>query len=401
MPYEKRMKYREILNRIDEMDDQTTISEFKSLMSEVVGYYSDLINEVSGKKTNFSEEASVSQYLFLGLMGRDEKAITRLGLTPGNLDVQDRGGSQWELAGLGKEKAGLGTPLRADAVTGSYLTGTGYYSEVMRLAEQASTMMSKVRKLDMEQRVLKIPELSTSVTLTWPTDESTAKTETNPTFGLIELISKTCAAWLGITEELEEDSLMALGPLWTELFSGAWGLEFDKQVLTANASPFTGILHDTGVNEVIMGTGKTSFSDVTFDDLLDLQDALTTEGAHIGAYYIMHRTVFNAIRRLKDDTGQPIYQRGDQNVPPTIIGTPYILSDVMPKITDSEASKAFIIYGNPKHWLYGDRKAVEVRRFGDTAQALEYDRIFWRFRVRAAFQPAVASAFSRLKTAAS
>jgi len=399
MQYGKNITHRELLGKIDDLDDLTTLTEFKKLMADVVEYYTGLVNEVAEKKTNF-EEMSVSQYLFPALMRGDEKAITRLGLTPGNLDVSERGGP-WELAGLGKEKAGLGTPLRGDAVTGSYLVGTGYYSEVMRLAGQVSTMMSKVRKLDMEQRVLKIPELSTSATLTWPTDESTAKTETNPTFGLITLTAKTCAAWLAITEEFEEDALVNLGSLWTQLFAEAWGLEFDKQVLTANGAPFTGILHDTGVNEVIMGTGKTSFSDVTFDDLLNLQDALTTEGAHIGAYYIMHRTVFNAIRRLKDDTGQPIYQRGDANVPSTIMGTPYILSDVMPKITDSEASKSFIIYGNPKHWLFGDRKAVEVRRFGDTAQALEFDRVFWRFRVRAAFQPAVASAFSRLKTAAS
>jgi len=398
MSYEKRMKYREILNRIDEMDDQTTISEFKSLMSEVVGYYSDLINEFSAKKTNF-EEMSVSQYLFPAIMRGDEVAVKRIGLTPGNLDVQDRGG--WELGGLGSQKSEMGSPLRGDSVTGSYLVGTGYYDEIMRLSAQVSTMMSKIRRLDMDARVLKVPQLDVSVGLTWPTDESTAKTETNPTFGLITLTAKTCAAWLAITEELEEDALVNLGSLWTQLFAEAWGLEFDKQVLTANASPFTGILHDTGVNEVIMGAGKTSFSDVTFDDLLNLQDAISVESGHVGAVYIMHRTVFNAIRRLKDDTGQPIYQRGDQNVPPTIIGTPYILSDVMPKITDSEASKAFIIYGNPKHWLFGDRKAVEVRRFGDTAQALEFDRVFWRFRVRAAFQPAVASAFSRLKTAAS
>jgi len=412
----------DIFKMIDDLDENSTLSDFKNLikaMQEETGATikkkDEEIKSLSEKLQKLLEESANWRKREFENMKPEEKSalflksawksdLTGVAKSGGKLVTQDWGEVEnWNmfLNAQADQKAALGTVLRGDAVTGSYLVPTEWYDEVMRLSLQASTMMGKVTTLPMGRRKMEVQTGATGVTLVWPSDESSAKSETNPTFGQKDLEAKTCAGWLTWTEELEEDSTINLVQYFQKLFAEAWGQEFDKQVLTANAAPFTGMLHDTGVQEVIMGAGKTSFSDVTYEDLLNLQDALTMEAHHIGAIYIMHRTIFNVIRKLTDDDGQPIYQKMAEGVPATIAGVPYILADQMPKVSGSAASTSFIIYGNPKHWLHGEKVGMEFKIYRDTIRNVDYDQIFLRFRIRQGFVGGIPSAISRLKTAAS
>ena len=115
----------------------------------------------------------------------------------------------------------------------------------------------------------------------------------------------------------------------------------------------------------------------------------------------MSRYVFNQIRKIKDDNGNPIYVPPAERVPATINGVPYILSEVMPKASDDAVDTPFLIYGNPQYWIFGDRVGMEMRVYRDTIRAIDYDQIFLRFRTRAGFIEGMPAAFARLKTAAS
>ena len=398
------MELTEIKNKIKNLDSDSTVDDFREVIEGQQEAIEDLqektlaiITSSVRRDSGTQVEHSVVKDLFPALVRGRIDVLDRLGFKVGGFT--DKGDS-WTI-NTGYEKAALGTVLRGDATTGSYLMGTSYYNEVMRLAKQTSTMMDKVTRLNMDNLTLKVPKLAADLSLSWPSDQSSAKTESAPTFAIETLTAKTCAAWLAITDEFEDDAIVAAGQLFTALYAQAWGLEFDKQVLTANSDPFTGILYDSNVNELSMGSGRTSFSDITIDDLLNLQDQLPSETAHVGAYYIMHRSVFNIIRKLKDNNGNYIFQPASQGQPATIVSVPYILSDVMPDTGDDAEDTPFIIYGNPKYWLFGDRVGMEVKKFDSTVRAVDYDEIFYRFRVRAAFAPGIPSAFARLKTAAS
>lgn len=334
--------------------------------------------------------------LIKAIIMRDDKALVAMQVAKGGLGDDN---SRWELPRM--EKAALGTPLYGDAATGSYIVPESMYQQIMYLADQKSVMAEKITRFPMTASTVKVPSLADGLTLAWPSDQSSAKSETNPTFSQDTLTAKTCAAWLAVTDELEEDSIVLLANWFSNLFIEAWGAELDRQVLTANADPFTGVLHESDVNTVTMGTGKTSFSDVTIDDLYNMQDAVTKETAHYGAYYIMHRSVFNVVRQIKDDNGNYIYDKGNASTPATIVGVPYILSEVMPKVSDSAPGTPFIAYGNPKYIVQGERKALEFKRYEDTARNVDYDEIFYRFRTRQAFKVLLPSAFSILQTATS
>lgn len=306
--------------------------------------------------------------------------------------------SDW-IMGAG-EKSALGTVLRGDATTGSYLIPQEFAAEVLRVAALGSAMMGKVRKMPMTVRKITFPASVVETSFTWPADESTAKTEKNPTFTKIDLEAKTAAGWITITEEFNEDSLVPMGEYFRDLFGEAWGTEFDKQCLVANSAPFKGVLYASSVNNVVMESGKIQFDDMDADDLLLLLGGLTSRAKRLGAVYMMHPTILDVIRKIKNATGDYIYQRPGNGVPGTIWGYPYIESDAMPALSDTAISTPFIAFGNPRNIIHGDRLGMEFKVFPDTSYAVEYDQIFFRCRLRQAFVVGIPGAFSRLVTAA-
>ena len=302
-------------------------------------------------------------------------------------------------------KALVGTPLYGDSGTGAYVVPTAYASEVDRVSLQSSQMMGLVTRIPMTTRTFRRNRLATHVSLAWPTTEATAKSETNPTFGTYNLTCQTCAAWTTIVDELEEDTTVPLMQFFMELLMEKWGYEFDYQALVSAAAPWTGWLANTSVNAATMATGKTTYSAVTGDDLVSLIDAISIgagENALAGARFIMHRTVFNWLTRLKaTGSGQPIFQQLTESAPTTILGFPYSINDRMPSTaTAAQAGTAFIAFGNPKYWAYGDRIGREFKIYRDTIQNVTQDQIFLRFRTRAGFTAMVPTAVASLFTAA-
>jgi HK97 family phage major capsid protein len=310
---------------------------------------------------------------------------------------------EWNFRGEGPDvykASALGTVLRGDTTTGSYLIPEEFTSEVLRIAADVSAMMGLVRSIPMTVRKINFPKAGTEVSFSWPTNEATAKTEKNPTFSEVELEAKTAAGWITITEEMNEDSLVPLGEYFRDLFGEAWGTEFDKQCLAANADPFTGVLYESGTNALVMDAGKVGFSDMDADDLLNLISELTTKNKRRGARFILHPTITDQVRKLKDANGNYIWQQPNQGSPGAIWGYPYTESDAMPDIGDSAVSTPFIAFGNPRYIFHGNRLGMEFKVFSETLRAVDYDQIFFRCRLRQGFEVALAAGFGILKTPA-
>lgn len=311
---------------------------------------------------------------------------------------------EWSFAGRDPEedkKAALGTVLRGDTTTGSYLIPQEYSTEVLRVAADVSAMMNRVRTMPMGVRKISFPSSATEVSFSWPTNEAKTKTEKNPTFGQVDLEAKTAAGWITITEEMDEDSLVPLGSYFATLFGEAWGTEFDKQCLAANADPFTGLLYASSVNDLSMDTGLVAFADLAGDDLINLISKLTTKNKRVGAVYIMHPTIADLVSKLKDANGDYLFKIMREAPPGTINGYPYVTSDAMPDTGDTAADTPFIAFGNPKYIIHGNRLGMEFKVFSETVRAVDYDQIFFRCRLRQAFVVGVPAAFARLSTAAS
>ena len=352
----------------------------------------------------FSTQNTTEEKLFRmgsyikGLATKDKSLLEKYGQGGKRLDPnaeQQFGQGEYKV-----QKTDLGTPLYSDAVTGSYLVPVEYAAEVMYVAKQASQLMGQVREIPMSAVTKYVPKQNAAAEVKWQTSQSSAKSEVNPTFDRSTLTSYTGAMWTGIVDELDEDSLIPLAAYYRDIFGEAFGYEFDYQAARGSGSPFTGMLNGA-TNGVVLGEGQASFSDVGFDDLADVVSQLTAEQYRMGAKWIVNCTVFDILKKIKDANGNYIYQQPNGTQPGTIWGYPVISSDGMVSTSSDAASTKFIVFGNPKHFLWGNRTGLEFKVFDNTAYALEWDQIFFRARVRWGMTTAIGGAFSYLQTAAS
>lgn len=304
------------------------------------------------------------------------------------------GAGEWTM-----QKADLGTPLYSDTTTGSYLVPVEYAAEVMYVAKQASQLMGQVREIPMNAVTKYVPTQNAAASVAWNIAQSSAKSEVNPTFSRATLTSYTGAMWTGIVDELDEDSLVSLAAYYRDIFGEAFGYEFDYQAIRGSGSPFTGMLSGAG-SSYVMGDGSPSFEDVTFDDLYSTIAKLTTVNKRMNAKWILHCTVFDVLRKVKDANGQYIYQQPSGTQPGTLCGYPYIISDGAVPLSSDAVSTAFIVFADPKQFLWGNRTGLEFKVFDQTAYALEWDQIFFRARVRWGMTVGLSGSFVAVKTSA-
>lgn len=207
-----------------------------------------------------------------------------------------------------------------------------------------------------------VPALGTSVSVFW-TDEKGKKRSTQPKFSIVTQTLKKLAAIVPMTEEILEDSAINLTQLIAQLFAEAVAKEEDLQFFAGTGSPWTGVLNNSQVNQVTEGDGAVpgdSNANLA-DDLLAMQDA-TPSGALNGAKYYLHRSWLSRIRKLKDSTGQYIYQAPANGQPGTIWNYPYETSDAFPSVGETTEGDPFILFGNLKQGaIFGDKQQLRVK----------------------------------------
>ncbi len=249
------------------------------------------------------------------------------------------------------------SPDDADA---GLLIPTELLTEVLRIIPQYGVARRLMRYLPFSGpgNSRTIPALGTSVSVYW-TGEGAKKKSTQPKFSLVTQTLKKLAAIVPFTEEILEDSAINLTQLVSQLLAEAVGVEEDLQFLAGTGSPWTGVLNNGFVNQVRQASGDAS--QLTADDLLDMIDKTPT-GALNGSRFIFHRTVLSAVRKLKDSTGQYIWQRPQDGQPGTIWDYPYETTDAMPALADVEEDDPYIIFGNLQTAaILGDKQQLRVK----------------------------------------
>jgi len=413
----------------DELTEQKSLVEAgKQSVSDVDTKIKKMIDDLNVKFQNFLENATVfSQQQqetkmtdreiagkTLGAMYRrhygrsknpaaDMKMIMQYGGF-----VNDVGGDDWKegndrliaIKGMPTDeeiKALVGTPLRSDAATGQYLAPQAYTNEIWRIAQAASMISPVITHIPMINRKITLPRQVANMSFTKVTNQITAKTETNPTFTTFDLDANTYAAWMTLTEELMEDSQIELVGFFSKLFGEAWGVTFDNE--TINDASY-GLLTVSGTVAMAMPTGKTDGSAVSWTDMNNMQTQIPVS-VRAGAGYIMHSETFNVVCNMHNAQGDPIYrQPWNPTTPATINGKPYWICDAMPALSDQTAGKPVMAYGNPANMVSGDRIGMEIKFFNQTIQAVQYDQVFLRARIRKAQNVALPGAFCILSTAA-
>ena len=300
-------------------------------------------------------------------------------------------------------KVGISTdPLTGDNSNtdfyGSYLIPIDTDANLLRIAADASAMMGQVTTRPVRGITTYLPTTTDAFAFTAVTNQVTAKTEETLTFARTTLTVVTYALWIAITEEVDEDSLIALGALIRTLCTEAWAAKFDSMCLEDTTY---GAMATTGVNAVTMGAGDTGFSNISCSYLDQMIAALTTRAKRRGAKFFFHPTVWDEIVSLTDADGRYIVRdRLSDTAPLMVRGYPVVLTDGLPGLADSAVSTKFAAFGNPSYIINGVRTGFEFRIFDQMESTMKYDLIGLRARIRQAFALWAPSAWSYLATAA-
>lgn len=241
---------------------------------------------------------------------------------------------------------------------GGYLVPSEFSAEVIRMMGESSKIMKISNILPMSTWKRFIPRQLTNVSVGW-VNEGAAHTESNPTFGQIEQVAKVLGAVIKCSDELIRDSAINLTAFLSELVADAMAAEIERVALvgsTAAGDPFNGIMNTSGVGAPVMTGAK-----VSFDDIAELVFSLNDNYAE-DAVMVMSRSALKELIKIKDNTGNYIWQPPVGEVPATIWNTPYIISSQIPHTLGTSLDKTALFYGKfSKHLLISPRQEFEVK----------------------------------------
>ena len=160
---------------------------------------------------------------------------------------------------------------------------------------------------------------------------------------------------------VEDSSEIDVVQFIVKLFSEEIGNEEDRVITAGN-----GTTEPTGYNQATIGSQAVD-GNLSFDDIYDLE-FLLPQKYHRRAKFYVHRNNIRELRKLKDTTGQYLWQN------PISAGQPALLHG-FPVVEDNNLSESEIYFGDLKsaYWL-GDRKMMTVKISNDTETAFQKDQ---------------------------
>ena len=291
----------------------------------------------------------------------------------------------WETGkGFVPSKAVLGEPIGNLANNDQYLINPIYEETIMQEAAKQSVMMNLVTHRPMSGPSIFIPERDRGgIELKWLTSygQKIDVTKSNmPT--RTELKAYTLAGYVPFFDEFGEDVFVDLGKMFLEDFTEAYGQEFDRQCLIADDDPFIGAMNMTKAE--VCRIESTDESKLTYLDFRKAELKVEPEERKYCKWFL-NETVLNHIANIQDDNHNPIWRKPGDAMPGRIDGYDVVESRLLPQLADLEADKVLAIFMNPKRIIHGNRKGIEIKRFDETTESLEYGELFMRFRKRDGF----------------
>lgn len=243
---------------------------------------------------------------------------------------------------------------------GGYLVPDEYERTLVEALEEENVFrqMAKVIKTSSGDR--KIPVVASKGTASW-IDEEGAYPESDDSFGQVSIGAYKLGTMIKVSEELLNDSVFDLQSYISREFARRIGAKEEEAFFTGDGKgkPL-GVLAATGGAET--GVTAASATAVTADELMDLYYSLKSPYRK-KSVWVLNDSTIKAIRKLKDNNGQYLWQPSlTAGAPDMILGRPIKTSAYMPAIA---AGAKTIAFGDFSYYWIADRQGRSFKRLNE------------------------------------
>jgi len=261
----------------------------------------------------------------------------------------------------GKSNAAVQNALKTGADTeGGFLVPDTFERTLVEALKETNIFRRLANVVTTSSGDRKIPVVASRGTASW-VDEEGVIPESDDSFGQVSIGAYKLATMIKISEELLNDSVFDLESYITKEFARRIGSKEEEAFFTGDGSgkPL-GILAATGGGQVGLTTaGATA---ITLDEILDLFYSLRAPYRN-KAVFVMNDSTIKSIRKLKDSTGQYLWQPSiKEATPDTILNRPLYTSAYMPVI---EAGAKTVVFGDFGYYWVADRQGRVFKRLSE------------------------------------
>ncbi|NBI72652.1 phage major capsid protein [Clostridiaceae bacterium] len=242
---------------------------------------------------------------------------------------------------------------------GGYLVPDEFEHTLVEALEEENFFRSIATVIQTSSGDRKIPVVATKGTASW-IDEEGAYPESDDSFGQVSIGAYKVATMLKVSDELLNDSVFNLEAYISKEFGRRIGTKEEEAFFTGDGKG-----KPTGVFNAAGGASEgvtTAAANITFDDVMDLFYAVKSPYRK-KAVWVLNDTTVKALRKLKDNNGNYIWQPSVQaGQPDMILNRPYHTSAYVPEIA---AGAKVMAFGDFSYYWIADRQGRSFKRLNE------------------------------------
>lgn len=243
---------------------------------------------------------------------------------------------------------------------GGYLVPDEYEQTLVESLEEENLLRTLAHVIQTSSGDRKIPVVASKGTASW-VDEEGAIPESDDAFAQVAIGAYKLGTMIKVSDELMADSVFDLEAYIAREFARRIGTKEEEAFLIGDGKGKpTGLLHTVGGAEI--GVTAASAAALTADEMFDLYYSLKAPYRK-NAVFIMHDASIKALRKLKDASGQYLWQPSlTAGTPDTLINRPVYTSTFMPAI---KAGAKTALFGDLSYYWIADRAGRVFKRLGE------------------------------------
>lgn len=243
---------------------------------------------------------------------------------------------------------------------GGYLCPDEYEHTLVQALEEENILRSLCTIIRTESGDRKIPVVASHGTASWVEEEG-AIPESDDVFGQISIGAHKVATMIKVSDELLQDSVFDVAGYIAAEFARRIGSAEEEAFITGDGSAKPmGLLHASGGAGV--GVTAAGAAAITADELIDLVHSVKSVYRK-KAVFLLNDGTIKAIRKLKDGSGQYLWQPGlKEGQPDMLLNHRLMTSAYMPELA---AGKKVALFGDFKSYWIADRQGRSFQRLNE------------------------------------